>query len=95
MKKEKSIYEQAIDKWGIDRQLDIVVEECAELIQTIQKYRRDPTAFQNIICEKVDVDIMMRQLDVVFNKAKEWKDLYDNNEYYKLQRLQKKLDEIK
>jgi hypothetical protein len=30
----------AVKKWGTDRQIEQIVEECAELIMAIQKYKR-------------------------------------------------------
>jgi NTP pyrophosphatase (non-canonical NTP hydrolase) len=35
-----SVLEQAIQKYGIGQQLDMAVEECAELIQAINKVKR-------------------------------------------------------
>lgn len=58
----------AIKKWGRDRQLDMVIEECAELTKAICKYRRQPNAetTTNIQIELVDVFFMLQQLTVMF-----------------------------
>ena len=35
----RELMQQAVDKWGRESQLDMVIEECAELIDSIQKMR--------------------------------------------------------
>lgn len=66
------ILAEAIARWGEDTQLDMVIEECAELIKAIQKYRRD--AFKTgitlahseevepLIDEIADVYVMLMQM---------------------------------
>lgn len=38
--KEVELCAKAIEKWGIDAQLDMVIEEAAELIQAVNKLKR-------------------------------------------------------
>ena len=38
--KQQEILKQAISQYGIGAQLDMAVEECAELIQSINKLKR-------------------------------------------------------
>jgi len=38
--KDKEILQEAINKFGVKNQLDMAIEECAELIQAINKVRR-------------------------------------------------------
>lgn len=53
---------------GYEEQSNQLVEECAELIQAVSKYRRATTdvakmmAFENIIEEIADVEIMIEQV---------------------------------
>ncbi len=71
-----SILEKAIDKYGKDNQLNMVQEECAELIQAISKYKRaiasknvnaTRSSRENIVEELADVMIMQEQLKIMLN----------------------------
>jgi hypothetical protein len=62
---EQELMKQAINKWGKDSQMDMVVEECAELIKAIQKWRRNNDAMP-IIEEAVDVELMLEQLKIIY-----------------------------
>ena len=37
---QSEILQQAVKRFGIDNQIEMVVEECSELIQAIQKLKR-------------------------------------------------------
>lgn len=54
------------DHYGVNSQLDILQEECAELIQAVSKYRRtnDPNIFDRMHLEEevADVEIMIAQI---------------------------------
>ena len=56
------------DHYGYDEQSSQLVEECAELIQAVSKYRRSVSkeakvvALENLIEEIVDVEIMLEQV---------------------------------
>jgi len=64
----------AIHKYGRDIQIEIAIEEMAELIKALQKIKRgDPnntTQWLNLlhnICEEVaDVEIMIEQLKLIY-----------------------------
>lgn len=86
--KRIELCKDAIDKWGIDSQLNQVIEECAELIKAIQKWRRQPniTTEHNIIEEVVDVSIMLMQIKVLFPHPSAW-DKYENVKFEKLRML--------
>ena len=36
----RNIYKMAVDKWGVGSQLDMLVEECSELITAINHAKR-------------------------------------------------------
>jgi NTP pyrophosphatase (non-canonical NTP hydrolase) len=64
------------DYYGLDDQLDQLVEECAELIKEVQKYkrakkRRDEGAALlaklRILDERVDVEVMLQQIRYLNN----------------------------
>jgi len=77
-----SIYEQAIKKWGIDSQIDMAIEECAELIVELQHARRKRSSVTKICGEIADVEIMCSQMRVIFDSTK-----VDNIKALKLERL--------
>ena len=77
-----SIYEQAIKKWGIDLQIDMAIEECAELIVELQHARRKRSSVTKICGEIADVEIMCSQMRVIFDSTK-----VDNIKALKLERL--------
>lgn len=87
MKPPEELYQEAIIKWGASSQLDMVVEECAELIKAIQKVRRNRENWLPVIEEAVDVGLMLEQLKVIYPVTKMWEDLRLN----KLERLEKLL----
>ncbi len=72
------LYEQAVKKWGADFQVDMMIEECAELIQSLCHYKRDKVSVQKVYDEFADVEIMSAQMRICFgnyriNQAKELK----------------------
>ena len=85
---EQELMQVAIYKWGISSQLDMAVEECAELIKAIQKYRRN-SEYQPIVEESVDVELMLEQLKIIFPAP----ELRANIRTEKLARLKKLVEE--
>jgi NTP pyrophosphatase (non-canonical NTP hydrolase) len=66
---QQKVLKSAIDNFGIDKQLDMVVEECAELIQAIQKYKRcrsEQILDTKVFEEVADVEIMLKQFRLMF-----------------------------
>ena len=61
-----NIYERALRTWGIDAQLGMVIEECAELIKVINKHWRGKATKEELIEECVDVDLMIAQMRECF-----------------------------
>ena len=55
--------------YGIDPQLNVLQEECAELIQAVSKYRRDGMKLESVpsglIEEIADVEIMLEQARIL------------------------------
>jgi hypothetical protein len=65
MKDKTELYREAIKLWGVDTQIDMMIEECAELIHSLLKFRR---GFQvNVLTELADVEIMSEQMRFIFN----------------------------
>lgn len=54
--------------YGLDRQMNILQEECAELIQAISKVRRyGLSREENLIEEIADVENMIDQIKILLN----------------------------
>lgn len=59
-----------VETYGSDKQEDMVIEECSELIKAILKFRRSNTKNEDlreaVIDEIADVSIMVAQLQIIF-----------------------------
>lgn len=76
------ILEKAIKAWGVESQIEMIIEECSELILALQKYKRSAGVdFENKkevekakkvyinACEEIaDVRIMIEQAIKMFDK---------------------------
>jgi NTP pyrophosphatase (non-canonical NTP hydrolase) len=91
IKIDKKVLEQAVEKWGVPSQSDMIIEECAELIQALSKMKRkmaDPEkCYTNLIEELADVTIMMSQAEIMFNKLGHIQEAVD----FKMERLNQTL----
>lgn len=61
---QRTTISKAIKVFGKEKQMDMVVEECAELIQAVNKYKRNPNidTLKSLAGEIADVQIMIDQL---------------------------------
>lgn len=70
---DEKILDRAIETWGIDAQLEMIIEECLELALALQKLKRlrgDMTQKEkNVIDEIADVKIMIKQAEKIFGSA--------------------------
>lgn len=57
-----------IDHYGVEAQIPVFMEECAELAQAISKMHRKPSAARrdNLVEELADVLICMNQLQLIY-----------------------------
>ena len=64
--------EKAIEKWGKEPQIRMMIEECGELITALAKRDRNHngSTIDDIIGEMVDVEIMLGQLKLIFDNGK-------------------------
>lgn len=62
------------DHYGLDLQLDMLQEECAELVQAVSKYRRGKCSEIGLAEEMADVYIMLEQIRYLLNNQPEVKD---------------------
>ena len=64
-----------VETYGSDKQEDMAIEECQELIKAILKFRRsnakDSDLRDAVIDEIADVQIMLTQLGIIFNCVEE------------------------
>ncbi len=61
------IYKEAVDKWGHNSQMNMLIEECAELIAAINRFRRERTDLIPLLEEIADVEIMLGQIRCIFD----------------------------
>ena len=64
---------EALKLWGEDEQLRMLQEECAELIQAVNKYHRGKNGAElNLLEEGVDVELMLEQLKLILGSPLTW-----------------------
>ncbi len=97
---EKSILQKAIETYGVNAQIDIAVEEMAELTKALMKHRRNEKfkkddfnaairCMASICGEIADVLIMLEQLQMIFDN----RGLVEKIKEEKIQRLENRLRE--
>lgn len=80
---------EAIKLFGVNTQLDLIQEECSELITAISHYKRGKqNSSQEVKEELADVIIMIRQASIIFGE-KDIQNIID----VKMKRLAKRLKE--
>lgn len=88
-KDDLSIYEKALNKWGVTSQIGMMQEECIELALAIRKMERNGggEGLEDVIDEIADVTIMTRQMELVPG----WKEKIDERIAFKLGRLNNRI----
>jgi len=84
----KLLTRKALARWGTDDQLNMVIEECAELIDAIQKWRRRRVETSSVLEEGVDVELCLEQLKLILDAPEAWETMRK----VKLERLEKLLE---
>ena len=79
-----NIYKQALEVWGLEVQLGMVQEECAELIKVINKHFRGKASREELIEECVDVELMINQMREAFSDER---NTWDRIKIEKIERL--------
>jgi NTP pyrophosphatase (non-canonical NTP hydrolase) len=69
MDKENRIelYKEAINKWGEEAQVNMLNEECGELITAVAQFKRGRTSHHDVMTELADVFIMIEQMATMMN----------------------------
>lgn len=68
MMRYREIYTKTIRKWGEKAQYDQAIEECAELIATLQHFARGKVDSRAVVHELADVFLMVGQLAYMFGE---------------------------
>ena len=86
---DREVYMDAIRNWGVDAQIDMVYEECGELLTAVSRLRRGRCTIDDVVTEMADVSIMIDQLNVMFNLGEK----FDKEKSRKINKLRDKLNE--
>lgn len=84
------IYRMAIAHYGKLNQLDVAIEEMAELTKEIVKNKRGENNRDHIVEEIADVYVMLKQLELIFDI--DLKEIIDMRNA-KLKRLERRIQE--
>ena len=68
MMRYREVYEKTISMWGEQAQYDQTIEECAELIASLQHFARGKVDKEAVISELADVFLMVGQLTYMFGE---------------------------
>lgn len=85
---ESEVLHRALDTYGYDLQIMMVFEEMSELQKELCKYLRGKYSPANIAEEIADVEIMLKQMKMLFCCA----DDVRNERRRKVERLKERLD---
>lgn len=85
---ETEVLQRALDTYGYDLQIMMVFEEMSELQKELCKYLRGKYSPANIAEEIADVEIMLKQMKMLFCCA----DDVRNERRRKVERLKERLD---
>lgn len=88
--REQAICEDALDTFGIEHQVDKCIEECAELINALEKYRWGRALPPEVVTEIADVLITCAQMSIVFGRV-----AVVHEEARKLKRLEKRIEKAR
>lgn len=86
-KEREEIYISAIGTYGIDKQIDMCIEECAELVNALCMLRRGRNNRKDVVTEIADVRIMCGQMALLFGDRD-----VDEEIERKLERLKERLE---
>lgn len=81
-----NIYEKTLYKFGVNRQIDKLIEEMGELTRALLKYKYNE--INNVHEEFADVEVLLRQLRPVLNQNGD----VDNWHKFKIERLEEMLN---
>ena len=89
--KQSKILSQAIEKYGVENQINMAIEEMSELIDVLCKHRRGRAGVEEIAEEVADVSIMTEQLTMIINDLSATNTV-DEKIKFKLDRLERRIN---
>lgn len=84
------IVERVAKHYGFNPQLDMMVEECGEMIVAIGQYKRQRISTERLIEEFADIWIVLKQMGVFLDENS-----IANVIDYKLRRVERVINELK
>lgn len=84
------IVERVAKYYGFAPQLDMMVEECGEMIVAINHYKRQRVSTERLIEEFADIWIVLKQMGVFLDESS-----IANVVDYKLRRIDRVINELK
>ena len=87
----EKILSQAIEKYGVENQINMAIEEMSELIDVLCKHRRGRVGVEEIAEEVADVTIMTEQLRMIINDLSATNTV-DEKIKFKLDRLERRIN---
>ena len=85
-----AIVERVANHYGFTPQLDMMVEECGEMIVAINHYKRQRVSTEKLIEEFADIWIVLKQMGVFLDE-----DSIAKVVDYKLRRVERVINELK
>lgn len=65
---DRDIYKETLDKWGSESQIDLAIEEMAELMQKLIHFRRGRCDPFDVAEEIADVKLMVEEMAYLFGR---------------------------
>ena len=84
------IVERVAKHYGFTSQLDMMIEECGEMIVAINHYKRQRVSTERLIEEFADIWIVLKQMGVFLDESS-----IANVIDYKLRRVERVINELK
>jgi hypothetical protein len=73
--KNSTHYKKIIDKFGVEKQIIVAIEELSELQKALCKHLREKGDILAITEEMADVYIMLEQLEFIFSNSRQLEDM--------------------
>ena len=89
---DEEILKGSIETFGAEPQILMAIEECAELIDALMKYRRGRNSINDVVTEIADVQIMCSQLEIIFGGSSK---IIEMERARKMDRLRGRIEKFK
>jgi len=86
----EKVLKKAIEVWGEDAQINMAIQEMAELIKELTDISRDRTSKEKLATEICDVEILMKQLRIILSRKYDgFEELIEKEKVRKIERIEK------